>query len=261
MKTLLVGDRSPDNVFILSDPDAPTEAEFELEVAKALSWMYPRHVCIPFSGSFRHGTRCYRPDLALVAKDGSHWFVIEVELVSHSFENHVLPQIRAFQSGEPEPDCASQISKMLGLSQEQAQVLIEQIPRTIAVIANKLDHSWSKALATISVQMLAVSIYRSDKGIVAVEVDGMLESVAEHLGFGYFSATDRSLRFPKSAKIPDGILQVFDPEGSLSFWVSTRATDAIWLTKEVGLPDFTQGACIQLIRTAEGRLSFRRSGR
>lgn len=261
MKTLLVGEKSPENVFVLEDPDAPTEAEFEAEVFKALSWMYPKHFCFPFTGSFRHGTRSYKPDLALVARDGSHWFVIEVELVSHSFENHVLPQIRAFQEGVPQPDCWAQISTRLGLGEEQARVLIERIPRTIAVVANKRAPDWSKALQTISVQMLSVSIYKSDAGLVATEVEGMLECLAENLGFGYYSATDRSLRFPKNTRLEQGVVQIFDPEGALSYWVVTPSAEGVWLTKEVGLPGFTQGACIQLIRTAEGRLSFRRSGR
>ena len=82
MKTLLVGDCKPDHVFILSDPDAPSESQFEFEVAKALACLYPKHRCIPFTGSFRYGDRCYQPDLALISKDLSHWFVIEVELLS-----------------------------------------------------------------------------------------------------------------------------------------------------------------------------------
>ena len=81
MKTLLVGNCSPEHVFMLNDPDGPSESQFEYEVAKALgSACIPRHRCIQFPGDFRYGDRCYQPDLALVAKDLSHWFVIEVEL-------------------------------------------------------------------------------------------------------------------------------------------------------------------------------------
>jgi hypothetical protein len=258
MKTLLVGDCKPDHVFFLSDPDAPSESQFEYEVAKALACLYPKHRCIQFTGSFRYEDRCYQPDLALVAKDLSHWFVLEVELLSHSLENHVLPQVRAFQSGDPQPDCVNQLANRLPIDVGKAQSLVQFVPRAVAVVANKRDFVWAKALQTLSVQMLSVSIYRSTQDVVAVEIDGMLEAIAEHLGFGQYSATDRSLRFPKDVRLPAGTVQIFDPGGALASWTVSPAADAVWVTKEIGVPDISQGVYIQLIKTAEGRFSFRR---
>src|ERR1700730_17442443 len=103
MRTIMVGDCHVDRVYRQSDPDAPSESEFEFCVARALSCVYPDFRCVVFNGSFRYDDRTYRPDLALVANDFSHWFLIEVELVSHSFEGHVLPQVQAFRYGTPEP--------------------------------------------------------------------------------------------------------------------------------------------------------------
>ncbi len=117
----------------------------------------------------------------------------------------------------------------------------------------------AKALQVLSVQMLSVSIYKSTQNIVAVEIDGMLEAVSEHLGFGQYSATDRSLRFPRDVRIPHGYDPDFRPrERSLSSWTVSPAADATWVTKDIGVPDIPHGAYIQLIKTAEGRLSLRR---
>jgi hypothetical protein len=86
----------------------------------------------------------------------------------------------------------------------------------------------------------------------------VLEVITEHVGFGQYSATDRSLRFPKDVRVPTGTVQIFDPGGALSSWIVSPAADALWVTKEVGAPNIVHGAFIQLIRTAEGRLSLRR---
>ena len=79
MRTFLVGECLEENKFTLWDPDAATETEFEMVVVRALSCAYPSYVCVVFSGGFRYDDRVYRPDMALIAKDLSHWFIIEVE--------------------------------------------------------------------------------------------------------------------------------------------------------------------------------------
>jgi hypothetical protein len=123
MRTMLLGECAEGNIFRLWDPDASLETEFEMVAVRALSCIYPNYHCFVFTGSFRYDDRVYRPDLALVAKDSSHWFVIEVELTSHSFENHVLPQVRAFQYGEFQPDCATILARELGIDERRAATL------------------------------------------------------------------------------------------------------------------------------------------
>ena len=44
--------------------------------------------------------------------------MLEVELVSHSFERHVLQQVRAFEFGEPDADCAVRRGRHAGQSVE-----------------------------------------------------------------------------------------------------------------------------------------------
>src|SRR5712691_2053095 len=111
MKIILIGDCAPDRIYRMSDPYAPYENEFELAVAKILSCIYSTYHCVMFSGGFLYGDRLYRPDLALVSKDLSHWFVLEVELVSHSLERHVLPQALAFRYGDPQQDCVTLLAR------------------------------------------------------------------------------------------------------------------------------------------------------
>lgn len=126
------------------------------------------------------------------------------------------------------------------------------------VVANKRDPHWEIALRSHRIQLLAVSLFRSDQGVHAVEVDGILEVLSESLGFGIYSVPDRSLRFAKTLRLPAGPVQINDPEGGLAFWTVTPAEDTTWVTKDVGFPDIDEGTYIQLIRTMDGRLSIRR---
>jgi hypothetical protein len=258
VRTILFNECADGSLYQLADPDAPNEMEFQSWVARALTCVYPGYSCLLFEGSFVHGDRSYRPDLALVAKDFSHWFVIEVELVSHSFEKHVLPQVRAFCYGTAGQDCVSVLARELGISPVQAKTLIEFVPRAVVVIANKREPHWQIALKAHDIQLLAVSVFRSKKGLDAVELDGTLEVTSESLGFGVYSVADRSMRFHKSLRLPAGGVQINDPSGGLAFWTVTPDGDRTWVTKDVGFPDIEDGSYVQLVRTIDGHVSMRR---
>lgn len=258
MTTILVGECAPNNLFELWDPDATSEAEFEFTVGKALMCVYPNYYYCILGGSFRLDEQTFRPDLAMVAKDFSHWFVIEIELTSHSFDNHVLPQARAFRYGEPLDDCISALAKGTGQTPSQIRTLLRVVPRSVAVIANKPNRDWEMVLRSHQIQFLSGSVYRSPSGQQAVEISGRLEVMQENIGFGVFLATDRTLRFHKAVRLPEGEIQISDPDGGTGLWVVTRDEAYVWVTKAVGAPDLMDGSQVQLIRAIGGRLSIRR---
>lgn len=258
MKTLLVGNCSTDTTFRLMDPDAPSEAEFEHAAVKALACAYPAYQCVLFGGTFVHpdsGAR--KPDLALVARDLSHWFVIEVELTSHSFDHHVLPQVRAFVFGEPQPDCMSVMADRLDIDRGRAETLVRHVPRSVAVVANRKDDAWTQALRALPAQLLVLSLFRTEGGAPAVEIDGELRAVQESLGFGTYSAVDRSLRFHQLIRLPRGDVQLVDEGGAAATWKVVEANGAVWATKVVGTPDFADGAFAQVVKTWDSRLLLR----
>jgi hypothetical protein len=259
MSTFVVGDCVQQNLFERWDADATSETQFEYIVAKALSCIYSKYNCILFGGGFRLDDQVSRPDLALIAKDYSHWFIIEVELITHSLQGHVLPQVRAFQYGDPQPDCVKILARETGLPASQIQTFLRAVPRSVAVIVNKRNREWEIALGSLQVQMLTVTAFKSSAGVEAVEVDGQLAVLQEHLGFGTFSATYRSLRFPASVKLPDGEIMIADSDGSTGTWTVIRDGAVAWITKTIGVPDILHGSQIQLVRTYGGRISIRRS--
>jgi len=260
MKLLLVGDGQSGEALRLSDPDSVSEAEFEHAVVEAFSRAYPQYACFLFGGTFVHpecGAK--RPDLALVARDLTHWFVVEVEIASHSLEHHVLPQVRAFVYGEPQPDCVSSVANGLQLDRQRAGTLVRMIPRSVAVITNRRDEKWSVAIRALNAQMLVVSRFSSDSGMQAVEIEGELRAVQESLGFGKFSAVDRSVRFSPSTPLPRGVIEIVDQRGTATEWKVSSGTGALWVTKVRGTPSLADGLVLQLVRMRDGRLLLRAS--
>ena len=254
MKTLMIGECNYRNLYELNDPTEATEVEFEADVVRALSCLFPQYMCVVYGGAFLLEGRVSCPDLALIARDYSHWFVIEVELVSHSLEGHVLPQVRAFRYGEPQSDSVRILARELAITEDRAATLLHYVPRSVAVVANKRDPAWGIALNALNVQLLSVSTYGGASGVRAYEIEGDLHVTKENLGFGVYSETDRSVRLASTARIPLGRIQLHDPEGAPSWWEASNDGKHVWLTKERGVLDVPHDSVVQLMRTVDGKI-------
>lgn len=261
MRRIIVGDCLAKNIFNQMDPDIPLEAEFESVVVRALTCLYKGYRCFRFTGGFEYEGKCYEPDLALVASDYSHWFVIEVELITHSLDGHVMPQVRCFQYGTPKPECSIILARELGISHEHAKSIVEYVPRSVAVIANRHNETWEIKLQAHTIPLLTVALFRTPDGGEAIELNGRLDVLKENLGFGTYSSIDRSLLFSDIIRLPEGQVQITDPNGTVGLWNVLRQGSAIWVTKDEGTPDIGDQSFLQLIRSFDGELVLRPTAR
>lgn len=251
---------SREGVFRQLDPTGFVEIEFESEVVRALTCLLPDYLCGVFAGSFVFDNERRAADLALLHKSLSHWFVVEVELASHSLDAHVLPQVRCLRFGEAEETCITSLCRaFVGLSRGEAELILKYVPRFAAVVVNQLDAEWEAILKALDVQLLVVSVFADSNGRRAHELDGHLHVARESIGFATYSARDRSLILPKTCGLPTGPLQIEDIYGITAIWISRENGDTLWVTKEHGTPDLTHGSYVQVIRTFDGRISLRMS--
>ena len=258
MRTLLTGACRPENIFQLIDSTELLEVDFEAEVVRALSCLLPDYFCGVFAGNFVLDGDRKSADLALIHKSLSHWFVVEVELASHSLEHHVIPQVRCFRFGEPESSCVTSLCRgFTGITREQAERLLANVPRCVVVVSNVYDQVWHPALRALDVQFLTVSIFKDHSGRTAHEVHGQLSILRESLGFAQFSAIDNSLRLPKSSGLALGTICIEDQFGSAGLWIAREQSGTLWLTKERGNALLQNGAYVQVIKTIEGRICLR----
>jgi hypothetical protein len=260
MKKLLTGECRPENVFELVDPTQFLEVDFEAEVVKALHCLMPEYLCGVFAGAFiLEGDRRVA-DLALIHKTLSHWFVVEVELAGHSLEQHVLPQVRCFRYGDPDNSCITSLTRAFkSLTRVQAESLLTQIPRYVAVIGNIRDDIWTTKLKALDAQHLTVSIYSDRNGRLAHEMEGSLFASKKSLGFARFSAVDNCLRIPKSSVLKAGNIKIIDHFGSRASWTVTEDEGILWMRKDRGPALINHNSLVQLILCIDGDISLRLS--
>ena len=96
MRPFLV--ESPPRVF---EPKPPaTESQFEEQVLRVTSELMPSYKAASWKPLIRdwhgHGAK---PDIAMVSNDLESWYVIEVELASHSISGHIAPQLETLRNG------------------------------------------------------------------------------------------------------------------------------------------------------------------
>jgi hypothetical protein len=257
MRKVMVSPCQADNIFTMCDPDLPTETEFEAITLRAFGCIYSQYQCILFGGRFLYEDEYRKPDLAMIARDRSHWFIVEVELVSHSLEGHVLPQVQAFRYGEPQGECAGILSRELRIDLGEAATLIGRVPRAVVVVANRARADWENMIRAHQGQMLVVTRFEGPAGREAFEVSGSLAAVKESLGFGTYSARDGMIRFAGAINLPDGHIQIEMTSGVTSLWRVIRDERFAWVAKNAGRLDVPDGALIQLIRTIDGKITLR----
>lgn len=257
MKKLVMGECTSDNIFHLVDPTGFVEIDFEAEVVKALTCLLSDYWCGVFSGTFVLDGDRRNADLALIHKSISHWFVIEVELAGHSFEHHILPQVRCFRYGEPEPTCVASLCRAFStLNPQQAESLLRHVPRHVAVIGNLHVPEWQAALRAIDTQYLTVSVYRNHRGVSAHEVAGRLAATRESLGFARYSAIDNCLRINKGCGLGIGRVQFIDQFGTPTQWTIREQGGVLWISKDAG-PTLLEHRCfVQLVRTSDGQITL-----
>jgi len=258
VKVFVGGKCVPDSIFSLVDPSSFTEAEFEVHTRRALQCVYPEYHCIPFRGAYEFESQVHEADLALVHKQFSHWFVIEVELVSHSLDGHVIPQVRCLRYGQPLQSCIGNICSAIdGMSAEQARSLLYLVPRATAVVTNRAEPEWNAALRGLDTQMLVVSVFTKADGSYAHETEGSLYVPQTSLGFYTYSAVNKTLRVTETCALPEGQIQVEDPFGAVGTWTVRRSEGYLWVTKDLGDPGLPDKAMLQVLRTQTGRITLR----
>lgn len=245
----------------VDDPHGFSEAEFETLVRVAAPKLFPDYRVCPFRVNIRWDADVRQPDLAFLHRLYAHWFIVEVEMVSHSLHHHVLPQVRAFQYGDIESGGARTLADGLQIPLEQARTLIDRVPRSVAVIANRRDASWEHALAAVPAQLVTVASFQSKSGQRLVGVDGDLTFLQRHIGWAQYDAAGGSLRLARAAwSIRSRVVEIFEDEAqSVSgFWTVREDGRWLWLIRERGTAPFVDGEMVQIVELADGRARIRR---
>jgi len=233
------------------------EDEFELTVISVLKELYPDCWIIRFRAKIRHNGEGWCPDLAVVEKRFRYWFVVEVEISTHSLQKHVLPQVRAFKRGDYGEEAKITLAKQLVISTDKAGTLLAFVPRYVAVVCNVLEPIWEKALLAENVQFMAIASY--DGGYAnkkALLVTGSLVAGEQSLGFGRVLTSQQVIMTEINSFWQAKEYKIIDPNGSTT-WACTVDSSRAWLAKKRGLIQIPEGSIVQFVLQGEDQVEIR----
>ena len=248
-----------DNLPTLDQMDATAipENRFEATALRLLKSLHPTCYVFPFKPIINYSGTGWKPDLAVVEKKMGYWFVIEVEIATHSLQRHIMPQVTAFRFGDYGDETAQALSENLNnVSFQQAQTLIRHIPRYIAVVSNSDNVEWESALAAENIQFVSIAGFEDVQGQTAHLVTGTLKPAERSLCFGTVFATFQAIRVPQAPFWSEQSYRVTDSTGTAN-WECTLQGGYAWLAKRRGVLSFDDRTPIQILFRDDDSLFLR----
>lgn len=152
-----------------------TESEYEALILDRKASIFPGWQVSEFKRPVDGFEGRRVPDLALIAPDFREWWVVEIEVSSHSLDRHVIPQVVAFREGFYARRHSDSLTAALHLESSDAldQLIHDVSPRIHVVVDQELPH-WTSRLAAEGVTVSFVEIYRSIQDEFALRVSGAI---------------------------------------------------------------------------------------
>lgn len=155
------------------------EAEFEKIIKQHVKNVFPDYYTISYKKTV---TADYKedkkPDLALIHKDYSNWWIIEVELNAHPL-SHVISQVDVFSNGNYNSietadyinnQCKKELNINLDINSLRKLIANEQ-PRVL-VIVDEPKHDWEEKLAKFDAQLFVFQVFKNTAGSEAYRLNG-----------------------------------------------------------------------------------------
>jgi hypothetical protein len=92
-------------------PTRVTEEVMEGLIRTAASALFPGYDYFDFRPAIRCGSGTRHPDGALLSRDDTTWWVVEVESHTHSVDEHIEPQLRDLATGFYGPDAFAYLDR------------------------------------------------------------------------------------------------------------------------------------------------------
>lgn len=155
-------------------PGATFEGEFEGMILSHSSKLFPDFHCFRFDPLFATPFGDVKPDLALIDLEYRAWFIVEVELATHSVTRHVKPQMERIFTARPTEQHAEWLAdRHPELDRSRLRQLVRDVPHGTVLVTNAPTPTWDDALASLGgVQRAIVEVYRNRLSRTILRVNG-----------------------------------------------------------------------------------------
>jgi hypothetical protein len=240
-------------------PDAIYESDFEALLMSQAAELYPDFHLVKFKYLVETEYGSGRPDLALIARDYTSWWIVEVELGSHDLRNHVERQVTIFSNGRYGPETADYIAERnSNLSATSLHDMMRGAPPRVLVVVNKSRRDWAQALTRWDALVAVVELFRDQTNKTILRVNGDHPRVQEEIVTT--CRTDPRLRkslvidAPAALGVPNGERVELVFEGGITEWKRIDARGTTWLMPLKRSPLGKAKGHFQILRADDNRL-------
>ena len=149
-----------------------SEQQFEEQVLRMTSQIMPNYKAAGWKPLVRdwygHGAK---PDIAIISNDFEEWYVVEVELASHSISGHVAPQLETLRNGIYDRSLVPSLQKAFpGIGVETLTRLTTREPGLLCIV-DQYTEPISRTCRASGFDLAVLEPYYGDLGGWAVLVE------------------------------------------------------------------------------------------
>ena len=244
-------------------PSAIYESEFEAQIVERAELFYPQYLAMPFKLTVFSEDGSARADFALVHRRYKDWWVVEVEMGYHSFEGHVVPQVRTLsRAAYGEKEAAYLCGKCEHLDAEKTRALMKGRQPRVLVIVNQSMPSWVHELRRFNALVNILEVFRSRHNEYVFRMNGEVIAVEREI-LSECTLDPILPRFlivhsPGTLPFTHGQTAIVFVDGKVTEWERVDSHDKVWLSPKRENP-LSPGRTYELIRQELGDLTIRPS--
>ena len=242
------------------------EREFENILKYEAARLFGNYHMIPFKTPVASDVDIdiREPDFALVHKTYRSWWVVEVELAHHSFDGHVLPQVRTLtraKYGATEADYLCRHEPSLRRDKTIEMFKGEQ-PRVLVIVNSPVDR-WAELLRPLGARVLICQMFRNRLNKYALRLNGEYPSESDEVitSCECQPMIHRLLRIssPAHLRLQHNERVMLYHEGKASEWERVDTAGAVFL-HALRDHDLTPGKLYEIVRQGDETLVIRLGG-
>jgi hypothetical protein len=205
------------------EPGTYVEDTLEKTIIARSNDVFPDYFMLPLKKTIEYNGEYKQPDLCLIKKDYSRWYVIEVELANKSFEGHTESQIRVFSNGKYNATEISKylVSKQPKLNESDLKNLILKDDPGVLIMVNEYPEWAKEAKSYPRTGILVFGMFDHPDGVEAYRIDGeypILEVDRSRCKFPKYPANMLIVLAPKLLNITSGNEIIIINNGRKTKW-------------------------------------------
>ena len=213
MRPFLV--ENPPRKFEPREPNS--EKEFEEQVLRVAGVLMPNFEVASWKPLIRdrhgHGAR---PDLAMVSHDLEIWYVIEVELASHSIRGHIAPQLETLGNGVYDSSLVRSLSNSFPSKDVEALTRMVHREPGLLCIVNEYTDRIGRTCRDTGFEMVVLEPYFGVAGGYAILVEKLPNELSREIAPSVYS-------LKRSGQVGDNVVLLL-PRGFPASFYKIRAS-------------------------------------